>query len=245
MSVDLSTIDTNLKTIHNRIAKACKAANRDVKDVRLLLATKTVDAERILYALKQGERLVGENKVQELKEKCSILETQQPEVHFIGHLQSKKIKNVLKWVTCIESIDRISLAEKLHKRLLFEEKEIDVLIQVNTSYEDSKFGVAPEEAVDFIKQVAKYKNIHIKGLMTIGLFSAEDEKIGACFKHLKRVQQEVEACQLLNVEMTELSMGMSGDLEIAIEEGATIVRVGTAIFGERIYPDTYYWNEEK
>lgn len=245
MSVELNTIKTNLETIHKRMDKACEMANREQNDVRLLLATKTVDSSRILFALEQGERLIGENKVQELKEKCEAIAVQQPEVHFIGHLQSKKIKEVLKWASCIESIDNIDLAEKLHQRLLFEEKEIDVLIQVNTSYEESKFGVAPDDAIDLIKKVAAFENIHIKGLMTIGLFSAEAEKVRKCFKRLKEIQLQVEALQLSNVEMKELSMGMSGDLEIAIEEGATIIRVGTAIFGERIYPDTYYWNEEK
>lgn len=245
MSVEINTIDANLRTVRKRMDKACEIAKREKGDVRLLLATKTVDSPRILFALERGENLVGENKVQELKEKCDAIADQQPEVHFIGHLQSKKIKEVLKWVTCIESIDRMSLAEKLHKRLLFEEKEIDVFIQVNTSYEESKFGVAPEEAVDLIKKIAAFDNIHIKGLMTIGLFSAEAEKVRKCFKRLKEIQQQVESLQLLNVEMNELSMGMSSDLEVAIEEGATIVRVGTAIFGERIYPDTYYWDEGK
>lgn len=245
MSVEINTIDANLRTIHKRMAKACDIVNREENEVRLLLATKTVDSPRILFALERGESLIGENKVQELKEKCESIAENQPEVHFIGHLQSKKIKEVLKWVTCIESIDRMSLAEKLHKRLLFEEKEIDVYIQVNTSYEESKFGVAPEKAIDLIKKVSAFENIHIKGLMTIGLFSAEAEKVRKCFKLLKEIQVQVEALHLPNVEMKELSMGMSGDLEIAIEEGATIVRVGTAIFGERIYPDTYYWDEGK
>lgn len=245
MSVEINTIDANLRTVRNRMAKACERANRELSEVRLLLATKTVDSPRILFALERGESLVGENKVQELREKCESISERQPEVHFIGHLQSKKIKEVLKWVTCIESIDRMSLAEKLHQRLLFEEREIDVYIQVNTSYEESKFGVVPEDAIELIKKVSRFDNIHIKGLMTIGLFSAEADKVRKCFRRLKKIQEQVEALHLPNVEMKELSMGMSGDLEIAIEEGATIVRVGTAIFGERIYPDTYYWNEEK
>jgi len=148
-------------------------------------------------------------------------------------------------VTCIESIDRISVVEKLQQLLERDNRTIDVLIQVNTSDEDSKFGVAPEAAIEFIKEVATYDRLHIKGLMTIGLFSAEEKLVRPCFKILKKVQQEAIALQLPNVEMKELSMGMSHDLEIAIEEGATIVRVGTAIFGERIYPDSYYWDEQK
>ena len=238
-------ISQNLNTIHSRIEKACEKANRNPGDVRLLLATKTVDSEKILYALEQGESLIGENKVQELTEKCAFLKKMNPEVHFIGNLQSNKIKEVIKWASCIQSVDRLDLAEKLHQRLTFEKKEIDVYIQVNTSYEESKFGVAPDQALELIRQVAALDTIHIKGLMTIGLFSAEAEKVRKCFKLLKSIQKEAMALDLPNVDLKELSMGMSGDLEISIEEGATIIRVGTAIFGERIYPDSYYWNEGK
>lgn len=238
-------IRENLKIIHARMDKACKESNRKREEVRLLLATKTVDSDKILYALQQGESLIGENKVQELTEKCTAIASLNPEVHFIGHLQSNKIKEVIKWASCIETIDNYDLAEKLYKRLLFEKKEIDIYIQVNTSYEESKFGVAPENAIELIKKVAQFDNIHIKGLMTIGLFSADPEKVRKCFKLLKSIQSKANALTLPNVEMNELSMGMSGDLEIAIEEGATIIRVGTAIFGERQYPDSYYWNEDK
>lgn len=239
------TIIHKLKTIRKRIQAACKKAKRSENEVRLLLATKTVDSNRIKFALEQGENLVGENKVQELKQKCNAIKMLNPEVHFIGHLQSNKIKEVIKWATCIQSIDRLTLAEKLHKRLLFEKKSMDVFIQVNTSYEESKFGVSPEKAIELIQQVAALDTLKIKGLMTIGLFSAEPEKVRKCFRLLKKIQQEAIELQIPNVEMKELSMGMSGDLEIAIEEGATIIRVGTAIFGKRIYPDSYYWNEEK
>lgn len=238
-------ISKNLKAIHSRINKACEKLNRNPSEVRLLLATKTVDSEKILYALEQGESLIGENKVQELTQKCSFVEKLKPEVHFIGHLQTNKIKEVIKWVSCIESIDRLDLAQKLHQRLTFEKKEMDIYIQVNTSYEESKFGVAPEDAVELIRQVSKLESLNIKGLMTIGLFSAEAEKVRKCFKLLKSIQKEAMALQLPNVNLKELSMGMSSDLEIAIEEGATIIRVGTAIFGERIYPDSFYWNEDR
>lgn len=239
----MENIIYNLNIIHNRIQQACKKANRNPNDIRLLLATKTVDSDRINFALQQGETLVGENKVQELKQKCTAIKAENPEVHFIGHLQSNKIKEVIKWATCIESIDRLSVAKKLQKRLEFEEKEIEVYIQVNTSFEDSKFGVLPKNTIELVREVSKFKNIHIKGLMTIGLLSSESTEIRKCFQLLKQLQQEITALQIPNVEIKELSMGMSGDLEIAIEEGATIIRVGTAIFGERIYPDSYYWNE--
>ena len=148
-------------------------------------------------------------------------------------------------MSCIQSLDRLDLAEKLHRRLQSENRTIKVLIQVNTSNEESKFGVHPDNAIELVKQVAQLETLKIKGLMTIGLFSAETGKVRKCFRLLKDIQQQIIALKIPNVAMQELSMGMSGDLEIAIAEGATIIRVGTAIFGQRIYPDSYYWNEGK
>lgn len=239
-------IEQNLQHILKRIENACLQCNRDPDEVKLLLATKTVSADNIKIAFRKGVTLMGENRVQELKEKFEELKEIPHQKHFIGHLQTNKIKDVLKYgVTCIQSLDRINVAEKLQKRLEFEGKTMDVLIQVNTSYEDSKFGVTPDNAVAFINQVATFDRLKVKGLMTIGLFSAEAEKVRKCFKLLKAIQQKIIVENIPNIEMKELSMGMSGDLETAIEEGSTIVRVGTAIFGERIYPDSYYWNETK
>lgn len=241
----MNDIILNLKKVRERIDLACEHANRKPEEVKLLLATKTVTPERIKIALNNNYRLIAENKIQELKEKYESLKDTPHTSHFIGHLQSNKIKEILRYeVTCLESLDRYSLAKKLQKRLEFEDKTLDVFIQVNTSGEESKFGVPPEEAIDLVKKVAKLERIKIKGLMTIGLFSAEKEKVRKCFKILKAIQEEIKSLGLPGVEMKELSMGMSGDLEVAIEEGATIVRVGTAIFGERAYPDSYYWPEK-
>jgi len=234
----------NITDIRKRINNACINSNRNSNEIKLLLATKTVPAERIKIALQAGYTLIAENKVQELKEKNESLKEILHTNHFIGHLQTNKIKDLLKYnVSCIQSLDRWDLAKKIHQRLEFENKTIEVLIQVNTSFEESKFGVDPDNAIELVKQVANLETLKIKGLMTIGLFSAETEKVRKCFRLLKDVQQKIVALNLPNVEMQELSMGMSGDMEIAIEEGATIIRVGTAIFGKRIYPDSYYWNE--
>lgn len=242
----MDTIAQNLKFVQERINKACEVAGRDPKEVKLLLATKTVEPTRIQQAFSLGYTLIAENKVQELKEKYEALKSTPHTNHFIGHLQTNKIKDILKCdVSCVESLDRYDLAEKLHQKLSQVGKEIDVFIQVNTSGEESKFGVVPEQALELVKQVAQFPTLHIKGLMTIGLFSAEEEKVRKCFQLLKNIQEQIIALNLPNVEPKELSMGMSGDLEIAIAEGATIVRVGTAIFGERIYPDSYYWNEKQ
>jgi len=238
----MNEIIQNIKHIHQRIANACINCGRNPNDVKLLLATKTVSAEKILIALQAGETLVGENKVQELKEKYDALKLVPHQTHFIGHLQTNKIKEVIKYVQCIQSIDRIELAEKLQRRLEFENRTIDVFLQVNTSYEESKFGIAPEKAVGFALQVKNLDRLNIKGLMTIGLFSAETEKVRKCFRLLKALQTEILD---KGISANELSMGMSGDFEAAIEEGSTIIRVGTAIFGKRPYPDSYYWNETK
>jgi hypothetical protein len=240
----MTEIIRNLDQINQRILSACEKAGRNPNEVRLLLATKTVSAERIKIALNAGHTLIAENKVQELKEKFEALKEIPHINHFIGHLQTNKIKDILKYnVSCIQSLDRIDLAEKLHQRLQTENKTIEVLIQVNTSNEESKFGINPDNVIELVKQVAELETLKIKGLMTIGLFSAETEKVRNCFQLLRNIQQQIIALKIPNIEMKELSMGMSGDLETAIEEGATIIRVGTAIFGQRVYPDSYYWNE--
>ncbi len=238
-------IQSNLEVIKRRIQEACVRSGRSPETVRLLLATKTVPAERIGVAIRAGYTLIGENKVQEIKEKFEALKDLPHEKHFIGHLQSNKIKDILRYgVHCIQSLDRLELAAKLQQRLELENRHIDVLIQVNTSGEASKFGVYPDQALELVETVAALDRIRIKGLMTIGLFSGEQEKVRNCFKTLKGIQQRIRLLGIPGVNMEELSMGMSGDLEIAIAEGATIVRVGTAIFGERIHPDSYYWNEQ-
>lgn len=237
-------IRENLKTIQQRIKNACERSGRDPKEVRLLLATKTVPVEKIQIALQAGEHLIGENKVQEALKKHAELQTHSPlDFHFIGHLQTNKVKDVLKFATCIQSVDRMKLAHKLDERLQQEGRSMDILVQVNTSNEESKFGMDPEKAIPFIKELAHIDTLKIKGLMTIGLFSSDQARVRKCFQLLKDIQTKVQDLNLPNVEMDVLSMGMSGDLEIAIEEGATMVRVGTAIFGHRIYPDSYYWNE--
>ncbi|MBD3583060.1 YggS family pyridoxal phosphate-dependent enzyme [Flavobacterium selenitireducens] len=240
-----SDITHNIGIILERIRKASEASGRDPKDVRLLLATKTVAADRIKEAFHAGQTLIAENKVQELRDKFEALKDVRHTSHFIGHLQTNKINDVLKYgVSCIQSVDRVDLAEKLHKRLSYENRTIEVLIQVNTSNEESKFGVHPDQAIELVRQVAQFKTLKIKGLMTIGLFKGQPHELRACFSLLRKLRDQISDLAIPGVEMDELSMGMSGDLEMAVEEGATIVRVGTAIFGQRVTPDSYYWNEQ-
>ncbi|WP_114792565.1 YggS family pyridoxal phosphate-dependent enzyme [Niabella yanshanensis] len=237
-------ITRNLQAISQRIKNACTKAGRNPHEVKILLATKTVAVDRIQLALQAGYTLIAENKVQELSHKYTALQQFHPTHHFIGHLQTNKIKDLLRYnIACIQSIDRFDLACKLHQRLQAQERTMDILIQVNTSAEESKFGVAPERTIDLVQQISNLTSLKIKGLMTIGLLSADREQARPCFRLLKQLQQQIRVVNMPNVSMSELSMGMSADLDIAIEEGATIVRIGTAVFGERNYPDSYYWNE--
>lgn len=240
-----NTITQNLKTIQNRIDQACKKSDRNPQDVRLLLATKTVSIEKIQQAVHQGYSLLGENKVQEAMPKYEALgDKKNLNWHMIGHLQTNKVKFVTQFADVVQSIDRLKLARKLHNRLKYDGRAgIAVFIQINTSYETSKFGVSPENAIEFIKKVSEFPRLHIKGLMTIGILSSQDEKVRDCFKLLKEIQSKARELQLPQASFDQLSMGMSNDFEMAIEEGSTIVRVGSAIFGERPYPDSYYWNE--
>lgn len=239
-------IKDQLQIIQNRIHQACQKSGRDPDEVKLLLASKTVEPARIIKAFEAGYTLIGENRIQEVIEKYEALKPYPHETHYIGHLQTNKVKYLMaNEVTCLHSLDRLRLAKRLQNRLEFEDKTLDVLIQVNTSREESKFGVDPKKAVAFAKEVAQFDRLNIKGLMTIGLFSADEEKARPCFKLLKELSEEIASLNLEGVEMKELSMGMSGDLEIAIEEGATIIRVGTAVFGARQYPDSYYWPDKK
>ncbi|KRB59748.1 YggS family pyridoxal phosphate-dependent enzyme [Flavobacterium sp. Root186] len=232
----------NLKQVHDRIKNACKLSDRDVSDVQLLLATKTVPAERIRIAIEAGENLIGENKMQEFRDKDSELKDLKIERHFIGHLQTNKVKDVLKYVSCIQSLDRLSLAEELHKQLQKENRNLDVFIQVNTSFEESKFGLAPSDVIPFIKEIGKYHTLKIKGLMTIGLLDVEKEKMRPSLRLLREISDEVYNAKIEGITHLKLSMGMSQDLELAIAEGSNMVRIGTSIFGNR-FLEKEIWNE--
>lgn len=235
-------IISNLKEVHNRIETACKLSGRDASDVQLLLATKTVSADKIKIAIAAGETLIGENKMQELRDKDSVLKGLNAERHFIGHLQTNKIKDVLKYVTCIQSLDRLSLAQELDKQLQKEGRKLDVFIQVNTSFEESKFGLAPNEVIPFIQEIKKYKTLNIKGLMTIGLLDVDKEKMQPSLRLLREIRDEVYNAKIDEIGTLKLSMGMSQDLELAIAEGSNLVRIGTSVFGNR-FLGKEIWNE--
>ncbi|MGN4125642.1 YggS family pyridoxal phosphate-dependent enzyme [Lysinibacillus sphaericus] len=237
-------VEENLITVRKQMALACQASGRKKEDVKLLLATKTVPLEKLAMAIEAGETLFGENKAQELRDKFPLMQQyNQVEWHFIGHLQTNKVKYVVKHVTLIHSVDRLKLGQALHHQLVKENKTMDILVQINTSRESSKFGVSPESALELVEQLSQFDTLHIKGLMTIGKLHAKNDETRHCFRLLKQIQAQIKAKNFPRVEMDILSMGMSGDFEVAIEEGATMIRVGTSVFGQRYLPDEYYWNE--
>lgn len=230
------TIKENLHDIHEQIAGATSLAGRSADSVRLLLATKTVTPERIRMAIEAGEHLIGENKVQEYQQKADALADMNIERHFIGHLQSNKIKEILKYVSCIQSVDRRSLAEKLQLQLEQLDRSLDIYIQVNTSFESSKFGCAPDEVFELMELIQGLGRLRVKGLMTIGLFSDQEKAVRKSYQLLRTIKEQGQDKNLLPAGPLELSMGMSNDLPWAIQEGATMVRVGSGVFGKRNYP---------
>lgn len=237
-------VEENLQSVRQQIALACQASGRNIEDIKLLLATKTVPLEKLQIAIQAGEVLFGENKAQELRDKFPLMQqSKQVEWHFIGHLQTNKVKDVVKYVTLIHSVDRLKLGQALHNQLVKENKSMDILVQINTSYEESKFGVSPETAVELVEQLSHFETLNVKGLMTIGKLNATNDETRHCFRLLRHIQTQIKEKNIPRVEMDILSMGMSGDFKVAIEEGATIIRVGTSVFGQRYLPDEYYWNE--
>lgn len=229
----MNRIDENLRRINEQIAEACLKTSRDERSVKLLLASKTVEPERIREAFQLGQTLFGENKAQELNQKIPFLQDLPIEWHFIGHLQSNKVKDVINSCQLIHSVDRLSLAKEINKQATKRNQRAKVLIEVNTSGEQTKSGLPPHQVMEFCHQVQEYNHIEVKGLMTIAINSSQKNKIRDCFKKLANLAEQIKSLNFPNQNMTELSMGMSSDFPIAIEEGATIIRLGSSVFGAR------------
>ena len=226
----------NIEIVRERIYNVAIKANRDPKDIKLLAVTKTRSIEIIEEALSNNIEFIGENKVQEAEDKIPFLTGKFKEFHFIGHLQSNKINKLMKLKpTLIHSIDKYSTANKLNNHLTQHSITQDILIEVNTSDEVNKFGITPPETIPLVKAISKLENINIKGLMTVSMFTHDEKIIRRSFIKLRELFNEIKAAEIPNVEMKYLSMGMTNDFEIAIEEGANIIRIGTAIFGARNY----------
>ena len=224
----------NLKDIECNIRKACLRVNRAFEDITLVVVTKTQTEAAILEAYKAGARVFGENKVQELSAKHHIL-PKDASWHMIGHLQRNKVKDVVGKVELIHSVDSLRLVEAIQKECMKKSVIANILIEVNVADEDSKFGLKIEEVKAFVRKMSEYSHIRVEGLMTIAPFVANPESNREVFARLKKISVDIEGENIDNVTMRVLSMGMTNDYQVAIEEGATMIRIGTAIFGERFY----------
>lgn len=226
------TISANLAAINRRIRTAAEKAGRDPASVRLVAVSKTRPSADIIEAYQAGQTVFGENYIQELVPKLAEV-SEAVQWHVIGHLQSNKVKYIAGQVALIHSVDRISLAQEIDRQWGRLGKVCNILIQVNISGEATKSGTTEEGAIQLVQECALLPNINVCGLMTMPAFFDNPEAARPFFAELRRLSEVIAAQQIAGVSMTELSMGMSGDFEAAIEEGATLVRVGTAIFGER------------
>jgi PLP dependent protein len=228
-----SSLVSRVANVEQRIRNACVAAGRNPDEVSLLPVSKTFDAHHIREMVAMGFHRFGENRLQEIAQKAPLLQDCDLQWVVIGHVQTNKAKEVAKYASELQSLDRIALAEALEKRLTLEGRTLDVLVQVKTSPEESKFGVAPKELIPFLRQLTQFQTLRIKGLMTMAVFSEDPNAVRTCFALLRRCRDDALAADIQGISLSKLSMGMSGDMEIAIEEGSTELRVGTAIFGQR------------
>ena len=223
-----------LQTVRNEITEACKRSGRDPKEVTLIAVSKTKPVSMIEEAIEAGQTVFGENKVQELCDKYEVL-PKDIRWHMIGHLQRNKVKYVVDKAVLIHSVDSIRLAEEISKEAVKKNVTANILIEVNVAQEETKFGVSAEETISMIEKIAVLPNICIKGLMTIAPYVVDSEENRRYFRKIKQLSVDITNKNIDNVSMEILSMGMTGDYTVAIEEGATLVRVGTGIFGERDY----------
>jgi pyridoxal phosphate enzyme (YggS family) len=222
-----------LEHIKERIRQAAKSCNRNPDSIRLVAVSKTVPAETVKEAIEAGATILGENYVQDAREKFDALVHYPVSWHFIGHLQSNKAKYAVRLFDLIHSVDSLKLARALNKEAKKVDKIQPILVQVNISGEDTKSGISAEDAPGLISEISHLKNLSIEGLMTMPPYFYQPEKVRPYFAALRELRNQMKKQSLPNVSLEELSMGMTGDFEVAIEEGATLVRIGTAIFGER------------
>ncbi|MEB3065700.1 YggS family pyridoxal phosphate-dependent enzyme [[Mycobacterium] zoologicum] len=238
------TLRERWDAIRGRVEAACHDAGRDPAEVTILPVSKTFGPDVIREAVGLGLHRFGENKVQEIRDKAQALGSQEaaPGIDWvmIGHLQTNKAGVVARLATEVQSLDRPRLAAALDRQLRAEGRAIDVLVQVKTSDEPSKYGLDPEQLLPFLDELACYPTMRVQGLMTLAINTSDPATVRGCFRRLRELRDDAAA---RGHQLPRLSMGMSGDFPLAIAEGATEVRIGTAIFGSRPYPDSYYWPE--
>jgi len=228
-----SDVRENLESINERIARAASKSNRKKEDITLVAVSKFIDVDRIMEGINAGIKILGENRIQEAKKKIETIGDEVVDWHLIGHLQSNKAKDAVNLFSMIHSLDSLKLANELQNKAEGINKKIHVLVQFNLSGEITKSGRSHEEAYDLMSKLSLLKNIRVMGLMSMPPFFDEPQKARPYFKELRELSEEIKRWKLDNITMKYLSMGMTGDFEVAIEEGANIVRIGTAIFGHR------------
>jgi len=228
-----SMISANIDRVRERIAAACGRSGRRPEEITLVAVTKTFPPERIREAVRAGISDIGENYVQELLPKREALAGEEIRWHFIGHLQSNKVRSVAAWVTMVHALESRSLARELDVRAASAGRTIDTLVEVNTTGEESKYGIAPDQVLPFVRSLEEFTRIRICGLMTIGPFLPDPEGSRPMFRLLRELRETLSRHRQQNLEPVHLSMGMTGDFEVAVEEGATLLRLGTALFGSR------------
>jgi len=221
-------VEAKLENIKQQINEACIKSQRNPDEVKLIAVTKYVSTQRAMEAVEAGLINLGENRDDGLLEKWAVLKDK-PIWHFIGTLQTRKVKNIIDKVEYIHSVDRLSLAEEINKRAV---NKVKCLVQVNVSQEESKHGLTPEEVPGFIEQLQKFDRISVEGLMTMAPLTEDEDLVRQCFRKLRELRGQVQSEKFAFAPCTELSMGMSNDFAIAIEEGATMIRIGTALVGE-------------
>jgi len=232
------TMAGRLARIQQRIREACERAGRRPDSVTLLPVSKTFGEDALREAMALGLTRFGENKTQEIRQKAVALAGHGLKWVLIGHLQTNKAKDAARDAAEVQSLDRVELAEALHRRLQNEGRTLDVLVQVKTSPEPSKYGMAPEDVAPFLQRIgAEFPTLRVQGLMTLAVNSPDPAQVRACFRALRELRDRLAQERIAGVSLDRLSMGMSGDFELAIEEGSTEVRIGSAIFGARSYPD--------
>lgn len=227
-------IELNYREVQENIKKACEKAGRNPEEVTLIAVSKTKPVEMLKEAYDAGARFFGENKVQEIQEKYDKL-PEDIHWHMIGHLQRNKIKYIVDKVAMIHSVDSLRLAETIEAEAAKHQVKVPILIEVNVAEEDSKFGLKMAEVLPLLEQISEFSHIEVKGLMTIAPYVENPEDNREIFRQLKKLSVDIAAKNINNITMSVLSMGMTGDYEVAVQEGATMVRVGTGIFGEREY----------
>ena len=227
-------IRENIKNVENTIDEACRQSGRDCSEVTLIAVSKTKPVEMLKEAYETGCRDFGENKVQELVDKYEVL-PKDIRWHMIGHLQRNKVKYIVDKVYLIHSVDSLRLAEEISKEAAKKNADVNILVEVNVAGEETKFGTGYEEAKQLVRDIAQLPHVHIQGLMTIAPYVENSEENRIYFQQLKKLSVDISSENIDNVSMKVLSMGMTGDYAVAVSEGATYVRVGTGIFGERNY----------